>query len=348
MNDMSLAIMYTKRYEKVDYGPDHPFRKERFINFINILKEIRPKTKILEPRNYDLSILELVHSKEYIEHVAYLSERGYGMLSIDTPVFPGIFDWAITYCWGSLTAIDLVIEGKYKVAFNPCGGLHHAKINSDGGFCVFNDVALVAMYGKKRGEKIAIVDIDAHAGDGTMRILYREDILKISIHEDPRYLYPGEGFIHQVGEGNGYGYTINIPLPPNSTDDVLIDAFNKIVIPAIRKYHPTILVLQAGVDGYYLDPLTHLNYTSYGYREVARMIKELKIPTVVLGGGGYYLNRVPLLWLNIILTLIGEEKKYLDRIQVDLKPSKCQKNICIESSGVIEKVIRDHPFFNEL
>ncbi len=342
---MSLVVIYTHEYEKLDYGEDHPFRKERFINFIKLMKNLRPETPILRPRDYPLSILELVHSKRYIEYVRNLSMKGYGMLSIDTPVFPGIFEWAVKYCWGSLTAIDLVLEKKFNVAFNPCGGLHHAKRYSDGGFCVFNDVALSAIYAKKKGKKVAIVDIDAHAGDGTMRILYDVDILKISIHEDPRYLYPGDGFIHQFGVDAGYGYTINIPLPPNSTDDILISSFTEIVIPALKKFEPTILILQSGVDGYYMDPLTHLRYTSHGYKKIASLIRSLKLPIVVLGGGGYYVERVSDLWLIILLTLIDEIDAYEDKLRHDQVQTRCEEYLCNKARSIIETIKEKHPFF---
>lgn len=345
---MGLAIIYSRDYEKLNYGAEHPFRKERFTNLIKLIRKIRPETPIIEPYDYDSSLLELVHDKSYINHVRQLSDRGYGALSIDTPVFPGIFEWAVEYCWGSLTATELILDKKFTVAFNPCGGLHHAKRDSDGGFCIFNDVALSAVYARNNGARVAIVDIDGHAGDGTMRILYNLDILKISIHEDPMFLYPGDGFIHQIGEGKGYGYTINIPLPMHSTDDILINVFNEIVIPALKKFNPSILILQSGVDGYFKDPLTHLGYTSYGYREISRLLRDLRIPIVALGGGGYYIEYVPILWLNIILTLTGEYNEYRHILDIDPKPSVCKRNICDKAKRVIKEIKQSHPFFSNL
>jgi len=345
---MTLAIVYSHDYEKLNYGAEHPFKKERFTNLIKLIKKIRPRTPIIEPYDYDLSLLELVHDRDYIDYVHQLSNKGYGALSVDTPIFPGIFEWAVKYCWGSLTATKLVLEKKFNVAFNPCGGLHHAKRNSDGGFCVFNDVALSAVYARNNGTKVAIVDIDGHAGDGTMRILYHLDILKISIHEDPRFLYPGDGFIHQVGEGDGYGYTINIPLPMYSTDDILINAFTEIVIPALKKFNPSILILQGGVDGYFMDPLTHLEYTSYGYRKISNLLRTLRIPVVVLGGGGYYIEHVPILWLNIVLTLVGEYNEHKSILYINSEPSTCKGEICNRAERIINRIKKFHPFFNNL
>ncbi len=340
---MELAIIYSSDYEKLNYGADHPFNKNRFINFITLARKIIPDIPIIEPRTYDLSLLELVHDKQYINHVRRLSDKGYGALSIDTPVFPEIFEWAIKYCWGSLTATDLILEKKFYVAFNPCGGLHHAKRGSDGGFCVFNDVALAAMYAREKGEKVAIVDVDGHAGDGTMEILYDTDILKISVHEDPRFLYPGNGFIHQVGIERGYGYTINIPLPPQATDDILIEAFTEIIIPALKKFNPSIIIMQAGVDGYYKDPLTHLRYTSYGYRKISDLLRSLNKPVVVLGGGGYSKD-LPLLWLNIILTLVGRFNHYKEVLEIQSEPSTCKEATCTKAREIFSTIKNNHLF----
>ncbi|MHA1616520.1 MAG: acetoin utilization protein AcuC [Candidatus Njordarchaeales archaeon] len=343
---MKCALIYSKEYERVNYGPDHPFRPERFLLTIRFFKKKFPELPIIKPNYIDLTWLRKVHSEYYIEKVRKLSEKGRGYLSIDTPVFKGIYEWALLYCGGSLLGAEKILKGEYAVIFNPCGGLHHAKYNDDGGFCVFNDVALAAFYIFQQRRKVAVVDIDAHAGDGTMQILYDKPILKISVHEDPTFLYPGIGFVNEVGEKNGYGYSLNIPLPPGSSDQELIVVFEEIVIPALKRYNPDYLILQSGVDGYRKDPLTHLEYTAHGYHEIATMLRKLNIPILMLGGGGYYLPAVPILWATIFATLVD----LFDRIQEDatkLDPSPSKSNADVKEivSRLVENILENHPFF---
>ncbi len=342
------VVIYSDKYEMVNYGEDHPFRRERFLLTKHYFRKIFPEVTFITPDPVDVNLLKKVHTERYINYVRKLSARGFGYLSIDTPVFKGIYEWGLIYCGGSLRGALEILHNRYDVAFNPCGGLHHAKKDSDGGFCVFNDVALVALYLWEKGKRVAIVDIDAHAGDGTMLILYQEPILKISIHEDPAYLYPGIGFIHEVGEGKGYGYTLNIPLPPGSSDNELTKVFREIVLPALRRYSPDYIILQSGVDGYRLDPLTHLSYSSHGYHEVAEMLRKLNKPILMLGGGGYYLEAVPILWATIFSTLIG----LFDYVREDafkLDPKKTTADHSIETyvDRLIDQILSNHPIFEE-
>jgi len=343
-----FALIYTTEFEKLNYGPDHPFRRDRFIFTRNYFKEKFPELPIIEPRNYDLSLLKKVHTQDYINLVMKLSKRGRGYLSIDTPIFPGIFEWAISYTWASLTATELVYENSFSLVFNPCGGLHHAKRNEDGGFCVFNDVALAGMYLYEKDINVAIVDIDAHAGDGTMLILYDKPILKISIHEDPFFLYPGTGFIDQVGTKEGYGYTINIPLPPGSTDDILVQVFREIVRPALMECDPEIIILQSGVDGYRKDTLTHLRYTIHGYHEISKELKKICNKIVMLGGGGYSLREIPILWATIFSTLIDKFNRVkVDAEEIDPKPTKSDEDLRERAELVIRKILETHPYFTK-
>jgi len=342
------AMVYTREFEKLDYGENHPFNKSRFIKTFHLFKEKIPRLEIIAPKSFDFTYIERIHDIRYIKRVKKLSEKGSGYLSIDTPVFPGIFDWAITYCWASLTAVDLVSSSNYNVVFNPCGGLHHARKDSDGGFCVFNDVALAALYLHEKRVRVAIVDIDAHAGDGTMHILYDKPILKISIHEDPHFLYPGDGFVEQVGFGDGYGYTINVPLPPGSADNILEKAFDKIVKTALVKYSPQIIILQSGVDGYKADPLTHLRYSAHGYRTVANTLRGLSDRIVMLGGGGYSMY-THFLWATIFTTLIDEFSFIKSEImKIDPTPTKSDEYLIKQADKVISNILNNHPFFTEI
>jgi acetoin utilization protein AcuC len=144
------------------------------------------------------------------------------------------------------------------------------------------------------GHKVAYIDIDAHHGDGTQALAYgRSDILTISIHETGQTLYPGTGFPGDSGEGDGVGYSVNIPLSPASTDCHFSWVFDELVTPILSAFAPTAVVLQVGADAHYADPLAHLALTTAGYEDMIRRVMALNLPTVVLGGGGYNLWAVP-------------------------------------------------------
>jgi acetoin utilization protein AcuC len=303
--------------------------------------------KVLDPEPIDEGLLAKIHDERYIELVRRLSVKGSGYLSLDTPVFPGIFEWSLLYCGASLLAAEKASSG--LTVFNPCGGLHHARFSSGGGFCVFNDVALAALSLFERGFRVAVVDWDAHAGDGTMDILYHVPILKISIHEDPIYLYPGDGFVSQFGEGEGYGYTINIPLEPFSSDREFLFAFRQVVIPALRKFNPDVIILQSGADGHFSDPLTHLNYTVAGYREAAYELRKFGKPVAMLGGGGYDVHSLPIIWGTVYSTLIGLFESVVgDYEKLASVKVKSDDDVFKVVEGTIDRILNQHPFFNEV
>ncbi len=203
-----------------------------------------------------------------------------------------------------------VIDGEDSHAFNLGGGLHHAKPDVASGFCVFNDIAIAARWlVKNRGiQRIAIIDIDGHHGDGTQAIFYNEPVLKISSHRIG--IFPGTGYVGELGEGAGRGYSVNIPLPKKTSDDAYLYAYNEIVPPLLRWYKPEIIFLQCGIDGHLGDPLVGLSLTSRTYEAVANSIHDLANTLcngklLVFGGGGYDVNATARCWA-LIFTLISE------------------------------------------
>jgi acetoin utilization protein AcuC len=144
---------------------------------------------------------------------------------------------------------------------------------------------------------VAYIDIDAHHGDGVQEAFYVTNrVLTISIHETGRMLFPGTGFEGDLGRGEGKGYSVNIPMPPFSDDELFLRAFSEIVPPLMEKFRPDIVVSQLGVDSFRNDPLAHLNYTSNGFCEVVSRIKEFSPKWVALGGGGYDVANVAKAW----------------------------------------------------
>jgi acetoin utilization protein AcuC len=194
---------------------------------------------------------------------------------------------------------------------NISGGLHHAHPGRASGFCIFNDPAISIAYLKKKYgvKKILYLDVDAHHGDGVMYGFYSDGaVLDIDFHEDGQHLFPGTGFANEVGEADGKGLKVNIPLPPFTDDDLYLPLFREIVPHAVRKFRPDILLLQCGADSHANDLLAHLQLTTKTYVEVARTVHELAHEVaggrlIVFGGGGYNQANVARTWALVAATL---------------------------------------------
>ena len=196
-----------------------------------------------------------------------------------------------------LVAAELVASREVDAAFSISGGLHHAAADHASGFCVFNDPALAIHYFLGRGLRVAYVDIDAHHGDGVQQACFGDDrVLTISVHESGQYLFPGTGFVKELGVGRGAGYSVNLPLYPYTNDELYLEAFHEVVPPLLRAFAPDVLVTQLGIDSYHNDPLTHLQITTRGYVEAVTELSRMGIPWLALGGGGYDLMAVARAW----------------------------------------------------
>jgi acetoin utilization protein AcuC len=224
----------------------------------------------------------------------------YGLDTIDNPVFPDMYEASRVYVGATLRAADLVANGEADAAFNIAGGLHHAHHDRAAGFCVFNDPAiaiarLLADHGD--GRRIAYIDIDAHHGDGVQEAFYsRSDVLTISLHESGRYLFPGTGFVEDLGEGEGQGYSVNVPLSPFTGDETYLWAFDQVVTPLVERFRPDFIVAQLGVDTHYRDPLTHFELTTQGHFGLVERILALPGRLIAVGGGGYEVEVVARSW----------------------------------------------------
>jgi acetoin utilization protein AcuC len=305
---MKTAFVYSDEFARVDYGAGHPLKPIRLKLTYELIKACGLLTpsdpRLIEPHPARISDLQTYHTREYI---STLREANAGMLvsGVDTfglgpgdnPVFMGMFDWSKLVAGASLTAANLVETNEVTIAFNIAGGLHHAHAAQASGFCYINDpvVAIQALVGK--GKKVAYIDIDAHHGDGVQEAFYSTDkVLTISLHETGLALFPGSGFEYETGTAAGRGYSVNVPLPPETDDEIFIYAFTQIVPSLLDTFKPDIVVSQLGVDTFRNDPLTHLNLTSNGFCEMVRMIKALAPKWVALGGGGYDIANVARAW----------------------------------------------------
>lgn len=330
------GFVYSDNYLKYFFGDEHPFQQIRVKLTLELLKKLNAfdsKAKIFEAEKASEEELRLVHSRDYIDFVKEMSKKGFGYLDHgDTPAKKGIFDGACYAVGGTLKACDQIMKGKALHAFNLAGGLHHALPDRASGFCVFNDIAISIRYLQKNYglEKIAVIDIDGHHGDATQKIFYSEPILKISFHRIG--IFPGSGYIEEIGQEKGKGYSVNIPLPAGTFDDAYLYAFNEIVIPLIKKYKPEIIINQFGIDAHFSDRLVDLSLTSKSYEEIAEKMHKLAHEVcrgkyLVLGGGGYNIEKTVNCWALAFLKISGVKvkEKDLDKLRDKVEIEKDER-----------------------
>src|SRR5256712_12358864 len=165
------------------------------------------------------------------------------------------------------------------------------------GFCYVNDAVLAILHLRAQGLRVAYVDIDAHHGDGVQGAFYRDPhVLTISTHERGDRLFPGTGFVEEMGEGDGRGYSVNLPLDMLTDSSIYLPAFEAVVPPLIKVFHPDVIVAQLGIDSHRTDPLTHLALDVQGFARAGERIVGLAPRLVALGGGGYDLSNVARAW----------------------------------------------------
>ena len=309
---MKVAILYSDELKRYDFGPGHPFRGDRFLNFMKLFKEKgldeNPTFKIIKPEYASERDLMLIHTEEYIQRVKRYESR-----DIDTPLIPGIDKAARLIVGASMMAGEVVMDGKYDSAVGIGGGMHHASRSREAGFCIFNDVAICAenLIGKYGLKRVLILDTDAHAGDGTAEIFYEDPrVLLVDIHQDPRTLYPGVGFIEEIGRGEGEGFTVNIPLPPWSSDYAYELVLDELFIPLVEEFKPEIIIRNGGSDPHFKDELTQLGLTLEGFRMIGRKVRA--VADRVCGGkvvdlicSGYNPTVLPYAWLALICGVSG-------------------------------------------
>ena len=301
------AIAYHEKYAQYDLGPGHPFRGDRFPRTWEFFKRMglldRPEVRVVRPEPVGRETLLLVHDERYVDLIFRLSEhsRPYDW---ETPCSPGILEALLYIIGGVLTVGSEVAEGRVEKGVALGGGFHHAARSRGGGFCLFNDVAILAEYLRKHHglERIMIVDHDVHAGDGTSEIFYADPgVLLVSIHQDPRTIYPGTGFIHQVGEGPGEGYNVNVPLPPGTGDGGYLRVLEEVVAPLAREFRPDFLISNGGSDPHFMDLLGSLLITAKGFHAITSFLTRLADEVcggryTVLIGSGYNPSVLPRCW----------------------------------------------------
>src|SRR5512144_445727 len=257
---MKTVFLYSDRFAGFDYGSGHPLKPIRLKLTYELIKACglldSPDRRLMEPPVASVEDLLAWHTAEYVDILKAANSGMYvpgaeefGLGPGDNPIFAGMFDWSRLIAGASLKAAYLVDSGEVEAAFNISGGLHHAMARHASGFCYVNDPVLAIKLLVDRGRRVAYIDIDAHHGDGVQEAFYDTDkVLTISLHETGQALFPGSGFEQETGRGDGMGYSVNVPLPPETDDELFIHAFTQVVPPLVDAYRPDVVVSQLGVD----------------------------------------------------------------------------------------------------
>ena len=292
------GIVKDQRYLNHDMGLGHPESPERLRVLYQMLEEEELRGQLLEnvkARPATREEIELNHDPSYIDLIASTAGKPHYRLDLDTSTSAGSYEAALLAAGGLLELIQEVMSDRLKNGFalvRPPG--HHAERNRAMGFCLFNNVAIGAKFAMKQFslDRVLIVDWDVHHGNGTQHSFYDEPkVLYFSTHRYP-FFYPGTGGAREVGKGEGEGFTVNVPLPSGCGDSDYADAFNLILKPIALEYRPQLVLVSAGFDIHYADPLGGMEVTEKGFARMTQILMELADATaqgriVLVLEGGY-------------------------------------------------------------
>ena len=291
---MSVLYISHERYLDHHAGDGHPERPDRLAAARAGAARARLGDELVElvPRPARLDEIQRVHAPDHVDRVARASADGIDWLDGDTGVSAASYEAAVLAAGAGLTAIEALDGGAVSAAFcavRPPG--HHATAARAMGFCLFNNVAVTAAALAERGERVLIVDYDAHHGNGTQAIFWEDpQVAYVSLHQHP--LYPGTGSLGDTGGGPGLGTTVNIPLPAGATGATYRAAVDEVIAPFASGFGPTWLLISAGFDGHRADPLTDLGLSSGDIADLTAGLLELVPPgrRVAFLEGGYDLQ----------------------------------------------------------
>lgn len=304
-------ITYHEKFAEYDFGVNHPLRGDRFTIAMEFFTRKGlfnlPNITLIRPEPISREMLLKVHTKEYVDLVFRLAERN-EPYDIDTPTSMSLIEAMLYAIGGVIRAGEAVFTGEFERAVAFGGGAHHAGRDYGGGFCLFNDIAILVEHLREKfnAKKFLILDYDVHAGNGTSDIYYSDPtVLFISIHQDPLTIYPGRGFIDEIGSGEGTGYNVNIPLPMRTGEEAYLYALKEIFVPLAREFKPEIIIANGGSDAHFADHLGSLGLTAKGFFRLSRLIGGVADEVcggkaVLLVTSGYNIQVLPYCWYALV------------------------------------------------
>jgi len=272
--------------------PGHAENQKRLESLGNI-----PESTIINGEPF----LELIHAKEHIEKIREASKHS-AQIDADTFTSPKSFEVA-THAVGA--AIMASMKNNFAIV-RPPG--HHAHPNMASGFCLFNNIAIATQKLVNEGKKVFILDFDGHLGDGTLQAFYNTDkVLFWSLHQYPAF--PGGGFVDEIGEGKGKGYSVNVPLPPESGDDIFMHAITHFMTVA-EQFAPDVVGISAGFDAHIEDPLLQLCVSANSYYKIGQLLASKFKNVFAVLEGGYNTDYIPKCLFNFLAGINGDTIYY--------------------------------------
>jgi acetoin utilization protein AcuC len=276
---------------------------------------------LLAPEPISDDVLAWIHGPAYIRAVRRFAEEPHGASDAgigggDTPAFAGMHEASAAVAGGSLRAVEAILRGETMHAFHPGGGLHHAMRDRAAGFCVYNDPALAIARARRDGLRVLYVDLDVHHGDGVQALHWDDPgVLTVSIHQTGRTLFPGTGFVEELGEGAAAGTAVNLPMDPGTGERGWLGALHRVLPELAASFGPDLVISQHGADAHAWDPLANLRVTTTAMGEAARLVDAIAHRWaggrwLATGGGGYDPYRVvPRMWSLVWLAGLHREPR---------------------------------------
>jgi len=298
--------------------PRHPENHERLAGLLPFFEDqgVLADMKMIDPLPAAVSQLRRVHTLGLVESVRRASLKGVDRLDADTYVTGRSFDLALQAVGACCTAVDRLFLGQARngmALVRPPG--HHAQRDRVGGFCLFNNIAVAARQAQTLHDvqRVLIVDVDVHHGNGTQDIFYDdESVLFVSLHLFHPFFYPGTGAIDETGTGKGRGATLNIPFPPHVGDQGYGRAFAKVIVPRARRFRPELILVSIGFDAHWQDPLASADLSLTGYAAISRLLVDLAGELcdgriLFILEGGYFREALQSGLLNVAYALTGRD-----------------------------------------
>ncbi|MFX0108416.1 MAG: histone deacetylase [Candidatus Hodarchaeota archaeon] len=323
---MGTDLLFHETFTRHVISPGHPERPERLSTAIRYISNSglleAGKVNVVEPQKAQLDDIMPLHSEAYLQGIRRKSEMGGGFFTLDTAVNQFSYDAAVLAAGAGVMAADRIMEGKSDNAYVLCRPPgHHAEYERAFGFCFINNIAVSAqrLIKKHDLDRVLIVDYDAHHGNGTQNAFYSSNqVLYVGLHQDGRTLFPGSGFPNEIGSGKGKGYNVNLAMYPGAGDLSFDLAFSEIIERIGEQFEPEFILVSAGFDGHFQDPLTNLGLTTSGIAMLNSRLNTLAMQycdgrIAFFLEGGYDLDTVGRGSLNIVEELSGSQTtKYGD------------------------------------
>ena len=347
---MTTGIVYDDIYLQHKIGA-HVESHERLIALMELLKARNlfenPDFVLIQPRKATIDQIKYVHIEGLINEVKEVSELAkvtghIQHLDMDTDVSANTFKASLYSVGGNLTGIDKILEGDIKNVFaavRPPG--HHSNSYKCAGFCIFNNIAIATEYlfREKNLKRVVIIDWDCHHGNGTQDIFFNGsdngDVVIFNSHQDGRTLYPGSGFIDEIGSGKGEGKIVNFPLPPRAAEDIVLRYFDEIIYPICQEFKPEFILISAGFDTHWTDRLTNMGWTFQGPATYLKRIKTIakqfaKNRILITLEGGYEIDKQAKAIFNCLKVLNDEDDDLIEE-----KPRTSDKELMNYANEVL-------------